>query len=79
MKIRGSFETEIGVTEGGYVRISQPDPMDPQHEDSVLLSADQLPKIISELQTLLADRESWDFDHTEEQQPELQGGESHPS
>jgi hypothetical protein len=65
MKIRGSYETNIDTTQGGYIRIEQPDPMgdDPM---IVLLSADQLPKVIEELQALYDDRESWDYDQTEE-------------
>ena len=61
MKIRAAYETEICVTEAGYVKIEQPDPMGDELS-VVLLTADQLPHVIRELQALLDDRESWDFD-----------------
>jgi hypothetical protein len=64
MKIRGSYDTEIDVTRGGYVRIEQPDPMGGDNS-VVLFTADQLPALIRELQALLDDRDSWDFDETE--------------
>ena len=58
-KIRGgTVETEIYTTEGGYVAIRQPAPTSAD-EQICLLSADQLPQMIRELQTLYDDRKSW--------------------
>jgi hypothetical protein len=64
MKIKGSYETEIFPTQGGYVRIEQDDPMGGD-ESAVVLTADQLPAVIRELQALLDDRESWEFGETD--------------
>lgn len=61
MKIKGSYETEIDATTSGYVKIEQIDPMGDE-PSVVLLTADQLPAVIRELQAMLDDRESWDFD-----------------
>jgi hypothetical protein len=61
LKLKPSFETDVYVTEGGYVAIQQPDPDDDTKLVSVLLSADQLRDIILELQTLEDDRKSWEF------------------
>lgn len=54
----GTVETEIYTTEGGYVAITQPAPSDSQQV--CLLSADQLPELIRELQTLYDDRRTWE-------------------
>ena len=59
-KIRGgTVETEIYTTEGGYVAIKQPAP-DADIEQVCLLSVDQLPELIRELQTLYDDRRTWE-------------------
>lgn len=55
----GSVETEIYTTEGGYVAIQQPAPTAAEQQ-ICLLSADQLPQLIRELQTLYDDRKSWE-------------------
>ena len=55
----GTVETEIYTTEGGYVAIKQPAPT-AEHEQVCLLSADQLPELIRELQTLYDDRRTWE-------------------
>lgn len=55
----GTVETMIYTTEGGYVAIKQP----AQHEANeqiCLLSADQLPELIRELQALYDNRKSWE-------------------
>ena len=54
----GTVETEITLTDDGYVAISQP-ARDPDFEQVCLLSSDQLPEIIRELQALYDDRASW--------------------
>ena len=54
----GTVETEITTTEGGYVAIRQPAP-DADLEQVCLLSPDQLPELIRELQALYDDRASW--------------------
>jgi hypothetical protein len=54
----GTVETEIYTTEGGYVAIKQPAPT-AETEQVCLLSADQLPQLIRELQTLYDDRKTW--------------------
>jgi hypothetical protein len=59
LKIRATYETEVYTTEGGYVAIKQLDPMGGD-DSTVLLSAEQLGVLISELQTLLATREDWE-------------------
>jgi hypothetical protein len=57
-KIEGLIETDIYTTEGGYVALKQPSQQ--EGNDSVcLLSADQLPDVIRELQKLYADRQRW--------------------
>ena len=55
----GAVETEIYTTEGGYVAIKQP-ATTPDVEQICLLSADQLPELISELQALYDDRKTWE-------------------
>ena len=55
----GTVETEIYTTEGGYVAIKQPAPT-AESEQVCLLSADQLPELIRELQTLYDDRRTWE-------------------
>lgn len=55
----GSVETEIYTTEGGYVAIQQPAPTAAEQQ-ICLLSADQLPQLIHELQALYDDRKSWE-------------------
>ena len=59
-KIRGgTVDTEIYITEGGYVAIKQPAPTTSDGH-VCLLSADQLPELIRELQTLYDDRKTWE-------------------
>ena len=56
--INGQIPVDIYTTEGGYVALKQPS----QHggDDALcLLSVDQLPDVIRELQALYADRQSW--------------------
>jgi hypothetical protein len=55
----GTVDTEIYLTEGGYVAIHQPAKITGQ-EQLCLLSADQLPELIRELQALYDDRKSWE-------------------
>ena len=55
----GTVDTEIYTTEGGYVAIKQPTP-NADSEQVCLLSADQLPELIRELQTLYDDRRTWE-------------------
>jgi hypothetical protein len=54
----GNVETEISTTDGGYIAIRQP-AQDTAYEQVCLLSADQLPEIIRELQALYDDRKAW--------------------
>jgi hypothetical protein len=54
----GTVETEISTIDGGYVAITQP-ARDADFEQVCLLSADQLPELIRELQALYDDRQSW--------------------
>ena len=59
-KLRGgTVETEIYTTEGGYVAIRQPAPA-ANEEQICLLSADQLPQLIRELQALYDGRKGWE-------------------
>jgi hypothetical protein len=55
----GTVETEIYTTEGGYVVIKQPAQI-AANEQICLLSADQLPELIRELQTLYDGRKTWE-------------------
>jgi hypothetical protein len=55
----GTVETEIYLAEGGYVALHQP-ANDRDAEQICLLSADQLPELIRELQALYDDRKSWE-------------------
>ena len=58
-KIRGgSVETAIYTTEGGYVAIEQQ--AAPDQTAVCLLSADQLPELLRELQALYDDRKTWE-------------------
>ena len=57
--IKGVIQTDIYTTEGGYVALKQPSQLG--GDDSVcLLSVDQLPDVISELQELYASRQRWE-------------------
>jgi hypothetical protein len=57
--IKGLIQTDIYTTEGGYVALKQPSEFG--GDDSIcLLSVDQLPDVIGELQTLYADRQRWE-------------------
>jgi hypothetical protein len=55
----GTVETEIYLTEGGYVAIKQP-AQNESGDHVCLLSADQLPELIRELQALYDDRKTWE-------------------
>ena len=54
----GTVDTEIYTTEGGYVAIMQPGEL-AAGEQICLLTADQLPALIRELQALYDDRQKW--------------------
>ena len=57
--IKGLIQTDIYTTEGGYVALKQPSQLG--GEDPIcLLSVDQLPEVIGELQTLYANRQQWE-------------------
>jgi hypothetical protein len=55
----GAVETALYTTEGGYVAIQQPASA-ADEQQICLLSADQLPELIRELQTLYDNRRSWE-------------------
>ncbi len=55
----GNVETEIYTTEGGYVAIRQP-AQNESDEQLCILSADQLPQLIRELQALYETRRTWE-------------------
>jgi hypothetical protein len=55
----GTVDTEIYLTEGGYVAIHQAGKT-ADEQQTCLLSADQLPELIRELQALYDDRKSWE-------------------
>ena len=56
--IDGQIRVDIYTTEGGYVALKQPSQIG--GDDALcLLSVDQLPDVISELQALYADRTRW--------------------
>jgi hypothetical protein len=55
----GTVETVLYTTEGGYVAIKQPAPDETQQQVG-LLSADQLPQLIRELQALYDNRKRWE-------------------
>jgi hypothetical protein len=55
----GTVDTEIYTTEGGYVAITQPSRSEAT-DQICLLSADQLPELIRELQALYDDRRTWE-------------------
>jgi len=56
----GAVKTEIYTTEGGYVAVRQPSEVDSADDQVCILSADQLPQLIRELQTLYDNRKSWE-------------------
>ena len=56
----GTVETELYTTEGGYVAIKQPAQVVAVDEQVCLLSSDQLPELIRELQALYDDRKTWE-------------------
>lgn len=58
MKLKKAYETEI-VVRDGYVWIEQEDTTN-EGNAVILLHAQQLPDVISELQALLDDRASWE-------------------
>jgi hypothetical protein len=62
MSSKPQYDTEIYVTESGYVAITQPDPEGAagEEDDIVLFTADQLPEVIKSLNELLATREEWE-------------------
>jgi hypothetical protein len=61
LRIKRSYETEVYAEEReGYVLIKQIH--DKGDEDLILLTADQLPIVIKELQGLYSRREEWEHD-----------------
>jgi hypothetical protein len=56
----GTIETVLYTTEGGYVAIKQPAQVVAADEQVCLLSSDQLPELIRELQALYDDRKTWE-------------------
>jgi hypothetical protein len=61
LRIKRSYETEVYATEReGYVAIKQRG--DNGDEDLILLTADQLPSVIKELQALCSRRAEWEHD-----------------
>jgi hypothetical protein len=56
--IGGLIETDIYTTEDGLVALKQPGQAG-RDDGLCLLSVDQLPEIIGELQALYADRQRW--------------------
>lgn len=56
----GAVATEIYTTEGGYVALRQPSEVDAGDDQVCILSADQLPQLIRELQTLYDRRKTWE-------------------
>ena len=61
LRIKRSYETEVySESREGYVAIKQVH--DGNDEDLILLTADQLPYVIKELQALYSRREEWEHD-----------------
>ena len=61
LRIKRSYETEVyAESREGYVAIKQVHERD--DEDLILLTADQLPVVIKELQALYGRREEWEHD-----------------
>jgi hypothetical protein len=61
LKIKRCYETEVFATEkDGYVAIKQPS--HDGEEDVILLTAEQLPSVIKELQALYTRREEWEHE-----------------
>jgi hypothetical protein len=61
LRIKRSYETEIYATEKeGYVAIKQA--TDDGDEDLILLTAEQLPSVIRELQELYDRKEDWEHE-----------------
>jgi hypothetical protein len=61
LRIKRSYETEIYATEReGYVAIKQAGGAG--DEDLILLTADQLPFVIKELQALYGRRDEWEHE-----------------
>ncbi len=61
LRIRRSYETEIYAEEReGYVVVKQVG--ESGEEDLILLTADQLPSVIKELQALHSRREEWEHE-----------------
>jgi hypothetical protein len=57
--IDGTIETEVFVTEGGFVAIRQPARLD-RSDQICRLSADQILPIVRELEALYHNRREWD-------------------
>ncbi len=55
----GNVDTQLYLAEGGYVALQQPSQGN-DNDHVVLLSQDQLPELIRELQALYDDRKSWE-------------------
>jgi hypothetical protein len=61
LRIKRSYETQVyAEAREGYVAIKQVH--EAGDEDLILLTADQLPIVIKELQELLSTREEWEHD-----------------
>jgi len=59
LKIRGSEDTEIYISDSGYVAIKQTDRIG--NDDSIVIfTAEQLPIVINELQRLHSTRKEWE-------------------
>jgi hypothetical protein len=56
--IRGLIQTDIYTTEGGYVALKQPSQLGGDGA-ICLLSVDQLPEVIGELEALYENRQRW--------------------
>ena len=64
MKLKKAYETEI-VARDGYVWVEQEDTTS-EGQATVLLHANQLQDVISELQALLDDRASWEHGNADD-------------
>jgi hypothetical protein len=59
LKLPKAYETEIYITEGGYVAIKQPDERGDE-DQTILLTATQLELVIAELEARLKHRAEWE-------------------
>lgn len=58
MKIKPSFGLDIGISDGGYVRLAQLDTVD-YDEKVILLSMSEIKILRDELDSLIADDDWW--------------------